>query len=190
MRICRRLRLRVRVCGREHLFPVRTSRQLSRERQRLFQFHRPVRGVEECLHEYDDLRWVSFRTEAVGSASAFPACESGSCAASESGRPYGHCIPRTRRRCCPVLKPPWLRLRDQAQLRSREPLAAILALVVVPCENVAAVELHGLLRKLLVAVEANHARHLNLRAAVWINRRLPRQFRRIRSLHAMRRNRK
>ena len=49
----------------------------------------------------------------------------------------------------------------QAQLRGRELLAAVLALVVVAREDVAAVELHRLLRQLFVAEQANDARHLD-----------------------------
>src|SRR5205823_2357120 len=50
----------------------------------------------------------------------------------------------------------------QAQLGGRELAAAVLALVVVAGEDVPPVELHGLLRQLVVIDEADDARHLNL----------------------------
>src|SRR5437870_2546578 len=50
----------------------------------------------------------------------------------------------------------------QAQFRSRELPAAVLALVVVAGEDVAPVELHRLLGQLLVADQADDARHLDL----------------------------
>src|SRR6266545_1790177 len=49
----------------------------------------------------------------------------------------------------------------QAQFRGREPLAAILALVVVAREDVAAVELHRLLRQLFVGEQTNDSWHLD-----------------------------
>src|SRR5205823_4971926 len=50
----------------------------------------------------------------------------------------------------------------QAQLRGRIALAAVLALVVVAREDVAAVELHRLLRQLVVVEQADDPRHLDL----------------------------
>src|SRR6266545_3172898 len=49
----------------------------------------------------------------------------------------------------------------QAEFRGREPLAAILALVVVAREDVAAVELHRLLRRLFVGEQTNDSWHLD-----------------------------
>src|SRR5262249_56683859 len=50
----------------------------------------------------------------------------------------------------------------QAQLVGRELPAAVLALVVVAGENVSPVELHRLLRQLVVIDKADRARHLDL----------------------------
>src|SRR5262249_23199520 len=52
----------------------------------------------------------------------------------------------------------------QAQLVGREALAAVLALVVVAGENVPPVELYRLPRQLVVAGQADDARHLDLAA--------------------------
>jgi hypothetical protein len=50
----------------------------------------------------------------------------------------------------------------EAQFGGWELLAAVLALIVVACEDVAAIELHRLLRQPVVVHQANDARHLNL----------------------------
>src|SRR5262249_5576368 len=52
----------------------------------------------------------------------------------------------------------------QAQLGRRELAPAVLALVVVPREDIAPVEFHRLLRQLLVADKPDHARHLDFAA--------------------------